>query len=69
MKTQLPKFLDIEIANDKIARFKSFQIANETNLSGSQLETPAHLLYLEDTPFWGGDEMEGIVVAYSGIQS
>lgn len=56
----MPKFLTKEMANQAI------QIAEGRNSGGSNLETPVHLLYSGDTPYWGGDVIEGIVVTCSG---
>lgn len=53
---------------DEIAQCKAIQLWDEFNPGGKTHETPAHLLFPDYTPFWGGDKMEGIVVACSGFQ-
>lgn len=50
-----------------IARCKALQLWDGTNPGGSQLNPPAHLLFSGDTPFYGGDKMEGLVCACSGL--
>ena len=53
---------------EEIAQCKAIQLIHARNLGGSQLATPVHLLYPGDTPFWGGDVIEDIVVTCSGVQ-
>jgi len=51
---------------DEIARSKALQYWHCRN-NGYET-TPSHLLFPNDTPFFGGVKREGIVVACSGVQ-
>jgi len=50
---------------DEIARCKALQIWHDRN-DGSY--TQPHLLFPNDTPYFGGVKMDGIVVGCSGVQ-
>lgn len=52
----------------KIAQCKALQLWDGSNPGDAVTETPAHLLFPGDTRYWGGDEMEGLVVACSGLK-
>ncbi len=53
---------------DKIALNKGTQLWYDRNADGAT-DCQPHLLYLGDTPYWGGVKRHGIVVACSGVQS
>lgn len=50
----------------KIALSKAYQLWDDRNDGGTDILP--HLLYKDDTPFWGGVKRSGIVVACSGVQ-
>ena len=50
-----------------IARGKALQLWCDQNTDGST-DSVAHLLFSDDTPYWGGVKRHGIVVACSGVQ-
>ena len=52
---------------DKIARSKALQLWQGRNDDG-QTDSNAHLLFPNDTPYWGGVQRHGLVVAFSGVQ-
>lgn len=52
---------------DDIARCKAQQLWRGQNTDGNTDSVP-HLLFSDDTPFWGGVRRHGIVVACSGVQ-
>jgi len=52
---------------DEIARCKALQLWRGQNEDGNTDSMP-HLLFPDDTPFWGGVKRHGIVVACSGFQ-
>lgn len=52
---------------DEIARCKALQLWDGRN--DGRTDILPHLLYSNDTPFWGGVKREGIVVACAGPQS
>lgn len=52
---------------DNIARCKAQQLWRDQNTDG-QTDSNAHLLFPDDTPYWGGVKRHGIVVACSGVQ-
>ncbi|OGI87704.1 hypothetical protein A2995_01340 [Candidatus Nomurabacteria bacterium RIFCSPLOWO2_01_FULL_33_24] len=51
---------------DEIAQCKALQLWHQRN--NGHLTTPVHLLFPDDTPYYGGVDREGIVVACSGLQ-
>ena len=51
---------------DEIAQCKALQLWHDRNDGGTDI-TP-HLLFPNDTPFWGGVKRHGIVVSCSGVQ-
>lgn len=51
---------------DEIARCKALQLWQGRNDGGTDIVP--HLLYPEDTPFWGGVKRSGIVVTCSGFK-
>lgn len=51
----------------KIARSKAFQHWRDCSADGTDIIP--HLLFSEETPFWGSVKQQGIVVACSGVQS
>lgn len=53
---------------DRIARNKALQLWRAESTEGNTDPMP-HLLFSNDTPFWGGVKRHGIVVAVSGVQS
>ncbi|KUM26651.1 hypothetical protein AU467_20140 [Mesorhizobium loti] len=53
---------------DRIARNKALQLWRGQSFEGNTDPMP-HLLFSNDTPFWGGVKRHGIVVAVSGVQS
>lgn len=53
---------------DDIARCKSDQLWYEFNPGNGVKNPPAHLMFPNWTPYWGGDKKEGLVVACSGVQ-
>lgn len=53
---------------DEIARSKAQQLWREQNTDGNTDCMP-HLLFPDDTPYWGGVKRHGFVVAFSGVQS
>lgn len=62
-------FGDINIwehSYSEIARCKAFQLWYDRATGGC--ENVPHLLFHNDTPFWGGVKREGIVVATSGLE-
>lgn len=52
---------------DEIARCKALQLWQGRNNDG-QTDSNAHLLFPNDTPYWGGVYRHGFVVAFSGVQ-
>jgi len=52
---------------DVIARCKAQQLWQGQNIDGNTDSIP-HLLFPDNTPYWGGVKRHGIVVACSGIQ-
>lgn len=52
---------------ENIARCKAQQLWRGQNTDGNTDAMP-HLLFPDDTPFWGGVKRHGIVVACSGFQ-
>ncbi len=52
---------------DEIARCKALQLWQGRNDDG-QTDSNAHLLFPNDTPYWGGVKRHGLVVAFSGVQ-
>ncbi|MEK7649378.1 MAG: hypothetical protein AAB367_00215 [Patescibacteria group bacterium] len=52
---------------DVIARRKAAQLWQERN--DGRTDCMPHLLFPGDTPYWGGVERDGIVVACSGFQA
>lgn len=52
---------------DNIARCKGMQLWRGMNDDGN-MGVNAHLLFPDDTPYWGGVYRHGIVVCCSGIQ-
>ncbi len=52
---------------DEIARSKALQLWQGRNSDG-QTDSNAHLLFKNDTPYWGGVKRHGLVVAFSGVQ-
>jgi hypothetical protein len=55
-------------AFDEIARSKALQLWRGQNTDGNTDSMP-HLLFPDDTPYWGGVKRHGLVVACSGVQS
>lgn len=53
---------------EEIARNMALQLWYRLNPGGDCTVTPPHLLYKNDTPYWGADSMEGIVVSCSGLE-
>ncbi|KUM26660.1 hypothetical protein AU467_20190 [Mesorhizobium loti] len=53
---------------DKTARNKALQLWRGQSMDGNTEPMP-HLLFPNDTPFWGGVKRHGIVVATSGLQA
>lgn len=53
---------------DEIAQCKALQLWQGRNTGGAMLQTPATLMFPGDTVYWGGDIMEGVVGACSGIE-
>jgi hypothetical protein len=53
---------------DNIARCKAQQLWRGQNSDGNTDSVP-HLLFADDTPFWGGVKRHGLVVASSGTQA
>ncbi len=53
---------------DIIARCKAQQLWRGQNTDGNTDIMP-HLLFLDDTRYWGGVKRHGLVVAFSGVQS
>ncbi len=51
-----------------IARSKAMQLWRDQNSDGNTDCMP-HLLFADDTPYWGGVKRHGLVVACSGFQS
>jgi hypothetical protein len=51
---------------DAVARSKALQLWTDRN--ADQAGVNPHLLFLGDTPYWGGVKRNGIVVACSGVQ-
>lgn len=58
---------DWEYPFDEIARCKALQLWQGRNDDG-QTDSNAHLLFPNDTPYWGGVKRHGLVVAFSGVQ-
>ena len=56
---------DWEYPFDEIARCKALQLWQGRNIDG-QTDSNAHLLFPNDTPYWGGVNRHGLVVAFSG---
>lgn len=52
---------------ENIAQCKAQQLWRGQNTEGNTDSVP-HLLFPDDTPFWGGVARHGIVVACSGVQ-
>lgn len=52
---------------DEIARCKAQQLWRGQNTDGNTDSMP-HLLFPDDTPYWGGVKRHGFVVACSGVQ-
>lgn len=52
---------------DNIAKCKALQLWRGQNTDGNT-DSVAHLLFPDDTPFWGGVKRHGLVVACSGVQ-
>ena len=50
-----------------IARCKALQLWQGRNDNG-QTDSNAHLLFPNDTPYWGGVKRHGLVVGFSGVQ-
>lgn len=50
-----------------IAHCKALQLWQGRNDDG-QTDSNAHLLFPNDTPYWGGVKRHGLVVAFSGVQ-
>jgi hypothetical protein len=50
----------------EIAQCKALQLWHGRNDGGTDIKP--HLLFSNDTPFWGGVKRDGIVVACSGVQ-
>ena len=57
---------DFEYPFDKIARCKALQLWHDRN--DDRTTIIPHLLFPNDTPFWGGVKRRGIVVTCSGVQ-
>lgn len=53
---------------DEIARCKAQQLWRGQNTDGNTDNMP-HLLFPDDTPYWGGVKRHGLVVAFSGDKS
>jgi len=53
---------------DEIARCKAQQLWRDQNTDGNTDVMP-HLLFPDDTQYWGGVKRHGFVVAFSGVQS
>lgn len=51
---------------DNIAKCKALQLWHDRN--DDRTDCMPHLLFAEETPFWGGVKRHGIVVAFSGVQ-
>gem|GEM_PF-1057198 len=51
---------------DEIAQCKALQLWHDRNDGGTDIMP--HLLFANDTPFWGGVKRSGIVVTCSGLQ-
>jgi len=51
---------------DKIARSKSIQLWSGRNNGNGH--TPPHLLFLGETPYYGGVKRDGIIVTCSGFE-
>ena len=52
---------------DEIARGKALQLWQGRNVDG-QTDSNAHLLFPNETRYWGGVKRHGLVVAFSGVQ-
>ena len=51
----------------EIAKCKALQLWRGQNVDGN-MNCQAHLLFSDDTPFWGGVKRQGIVIACSGFK-